>query len=90
MSRTIDVNMLANFSPLDGLKKENRHALANKTEIREAANGDLLFSEGDAKKRAVYVLNGTVDLVERLHDTGFQAAYDALQPTQRPSGSPSQ
>jgi len=65
MSRTIDVNMLANFSPLDGLKKENRHALANKTEIREAANGDLLFSEGDAKKRAVYVLNGTVELVER-------------------------
>jgi hypothetical protein len=30
----------------------------------------------------------TVDLVERLHDTGFQAAYDALQPAQRPFRSP--
>ncbi len=64
MSSTIDVNTLASFSPLDGLKKENRHALANKTEVRVAADKQLLFSEGDAKKRAVYVVNGTVELLD--------------------------
>ena len=64
MSSTIDVNVLASFSPIDGLKKENRHALANKTEVREAADGEYLFTEGDAKKRAVYVLSGAVELLE--------------------------
>jgi len=64
MSKTIDVSTLVAFSPLDGLKKENLHALATKTEVQEAAKGQLLFSEGDAKKRAFYVLSGTVELLE--------------------------
>jgi CRP-like cAMP-binding protein len=64
MSSTIDVNILASLSPLDGLKKENRFALANKTEVRIATDKQLLFSEGDAKKRTVYLLNGTVELLE--------------------------
>ena len=64
MSKTLDINVLAQFSPLDGLKKENRHALANKTEIKEAGDGELLFSQGDSNKRAFYVLTGTVELLE--------------------------
>lgn len=64
MSRKLDVNTLAGFSPLSGLKKENRHALANKTEIREAGDGEFLFSEGDAAKRTFYVISGTIELLE--------------------------
>jgi len=64
MGKQVDVEALVSFSPLSGLKKENRHALANKTEVREAGDGEHLFNEGDAKKRAYYVLSGTVDLLE--------------------------
>ena len=64
MTRKLDVITLARFSPLNGLKKENRHALANKTEIREATDGEFLFSEGDAAKRTIFVLKGTVELLE--------------------------
>jgi CRP-like cAMP-binding protein len=82
---TLDVNILGSFSPLDGLKKENRHALANKTEVREAADGEFLFSEGDTKKRAVYVLDGTVQLLEGSTSTetivaGTPAARNPLSP----------
>jgi CRP-like cAMP-binding protein len=85
MSSKIDVHTLASFSPLDGLKKENRHALANKTEIREAVDGEVLFSEGDAKKRTVYVLSGTVELLEgsTCRETvvgGTPAARNPLSP----------
>lgn len=64
MGKLVDVEALASFSPLSGLKKENRHALANKTEVREAADGVYLFNEGDATKRAFFVLSGSVDLLE--------------------------
>jgi len=64
MTRKLDVNTLAGFSPLNGLKKENRHALASKTDVREAADGEYLFTEGDAAKRTIYVLSGTVELLE--------------------------
>ncbi len=64
MGKQVDVETLAAFSPLSGLKKENRHALANKTEVREAADGEYLFNEGDANKRTFYVLSGSVDLLE--------------------------
>ena len=64
MGKLVDVQALASFSPLSGLKKENRHALANKTEVREANDGEYLFNEGDATKRAFYVLTGSVDLLE--------------------------
>ena len=64
MEKQVDVEILAAFSPLSGLKKENRHALANKTEVREAGDGEHLFDEGDTNKRAFYVLTGTIELLE--------------------------
>lgn len=64
MGKLVDVAALNSFSPLSGLKKENRHALANKTEVREAHDGEYLFNEGDTRKRAFYVLSGSVDLLE--------------------------
>ena len=52
--RPLDLAVLRTFSPLDGLKAENLHALARKTHIRELAAGRVLFKEGDTDKRTYY------------------------------------
>jgi CRP-like cAMP-binding protein len=60
--RTINLAILKTFSPLDGLKAENLHALARKTHIRELSAGRLLFKEGDTEKRTFYLISGSVEL----------------------------
>jgi CRP-like cAMP-binding protein/rhodanese-related sulfurtransferase len=60
---TPDLALLRSFSPLDGLKNENLRALARKTNIRELAQGRMLFKEGDTDKRTFYLVSGTVDLL---------------------------
>lgn len=60
--RPIDLSILRAFSPLDGLKPENLHALARKTQLREAEGGRVLFKEGDTDKRTFYLVSGSVEL----------------------------
>src|ERR1700748_748934 len=60
--RPVDLAVLRTFSPLDGLKAENLHALARKTVVRELGAGRLLFKEGDTDKRTYYLVNGQVEL----------------------------
>jgi CRP-like cAMP-binding protein len=60
--RPVDISILKSFSPLDGLKKENLHALARKTQIRSLDTGRTLFKEGDTDKRTYYLVSGTVEL----------------------------
>jgi len=60
--RPLDLSILRTFSPLDGLKAENLHALARKTHIRELAAGRVLFKEGDTDKRTYYLVSGSVEL----------------------------
>src|SRR5271168_115408 len=60
--RQIDLAVLKTFSPLDGLKAENLHALARKTVIRELSAGRVLFKEGDTDKRTFYLVTGQVEL----------------------------
>ncbi len=60
--RPLDLAVLRTFSPLDGLKAENLHALARKTHIRELAAGRVLFKEGDTDKRTFYLVAGSVEL----------------------------
>src|ERR1700681_142445 len=60
--RPLDLAVLRTFSPLDGLKAENLHALARKTHIRELAAGRVLFKEGDTDKRTFYLVTGTLEL----------------------------
>ena len=60
--RPLDLALLRTFSPLDGLKKENLHALARKTQIRELDSGRLLFKEGDTDQRSYFLVSGTVEL----------------------------
>src|ERR1700690_3168911 len=60
--RPVDLAVLKTFSPLDGLKRENLHALARKTVIRDLGAGRVLFKEGDTDKRTFYLVSGQVEL----------------------------
>jgi CRP-like cAMP-binding protein/rhodanese-related sulfurtransferase len=60
--RPVNLAILKTFSPLDGLKAENLHALARKIQIREMAGGRTLFKEGDSEKKTFYLVNGSVEL----------------------------
>jgi CRP-like cAMP-binding protein len=59
--RQVDLSILRTFSPLDGLKAENLHALARKTQIRALAAGRILFKEGDNEKRTYYLVAGSIE-----------------------------
>jgi CRP-like cAMP-binding protein/rhodanese-related sulfurtransferase len=62
-SKPLDYGLLRSFSPLDGLKSENLHSLARKTELRELPAGRVLFKEGDTDKRTYYLVNGVIELM---------------------------
>jgi CRP-like cAMP-binding protein len=62
--RTVEVAQLRQFSPLDGMKKENQAALAKKVFIRELDPGRLLFKQGETDKRTIWVVGGTIELSE--------------------------
>ena len=64
MPKTLDTEQLRIFSPLDGLKPDNLHALLQKIDLLEAKPGETLFKKNDREKRAVYVLSGTIELKE--------------------------
>jgi CRP-like cAMP-binding protein len=83
--RPVDISVLKTFSPLDGLKAENLHALARKTQVVEMGPGRLLFKQGDTDKRTFYLVAGSVELRadERLVGTvraGSPEARSALAP----------
>jgi CRP-like cAMP-binding protein len=64
-SEQLDINLLKNFSPLDGLKRDNLIALARKVQIRELSPQQMLFKEGDTEKRTVYVVTGSLELLDQ-------------------------
>jgi CRP-like cAMP-binding protein len=64
--KPLELGLLRSFSPLDGLKAENLHALARKTVLRELSTGRLLFKEGDTDKRTYYLVSGVIEL---LHES---------------------
>ncbi|HXV40674.1 MAG TPA: cyclic nucleotide-binding domain-containing protein [Steroidobacteraceae bacterium] len=60
--KPVDIEVLKGFSPLDGLKRENLHALARKTRLQELDSGRVLFKEGEADRRTIYLVSGEVEL----------------------------
>jgi CRP-like cAMP-binding protein len=64
-SKPLELGLLRSFSPLDGLKSENLHALARKTAMHSLSAGRLLFKEGDTDKRTYYVLSGVLELLHQ-------------------------
>jgi CRP-like cAMP-binding protein len=85
--KAVDLEQLTQFSPLDGLKAENLHALAKKTSMRELPAGRLLFREGDTDKKTYFLVTGAVEL--RANDKvvavvrgGTPEARNPLAPSQ--------
>ena len=64
-SEQVNIELLRGFSPLDGLKRDNLAALARKVQVREMSPGQVLFKEGDTEKRTLYVISGTLELVDQ-------------------------
>ncbi len=83
--REASVQLLKNFAPLDGLKRENLAALAKKVSIRTLTAGRFLFKEGETDKRTVWLVGGMVELREGDRTIGMvrggtPEARDALAP----------
>jgi CRP-like cAMP-binding protein len=85
LDRPVDISILTAFSPLDGLKAENLHALARKTQIRELDAGRALFKEGDTEKRTFYLVSGTIEL---RNDERVMASIRSGTPEARPPLAP--
>jgi CRP-like cAMP-binding protein len=64
-SEQLTTDLLKNFSPLDGLKRDNLAALARKVQLRELSPGQVLFKEGDTEKRTFYVVSGILELIDQ-------------------------
>ncbi len=47
------------------MKRENLHALAKKVTVKQMTAGRLLFKEGDADKRTIWIIKGLVELSEQ-------------------------
>ena len=62
MDKQVEIGKLRQLSPVSSLKKDNLEALVKKTELKLARPGESLFREGDAAKRTVWVLSGSVEL----------------------------
>lgn len=69
--REASVQLLKNFAPLDGLKRENLAALAKKVSVRTMPAGRLLFKEGDTDKRTIWLVSGMVELREGDRTVGI-------------------
>lgn len=60
-----NMELLRQFSPLNGLKRDNLAALARKVQLRELSPGQVLFKEGDTEKRTFYVAMGILELLDQ-------------------------
>ncbi len=87
--REASVQVLKNFAPLDGLKRENIAALAKKVSIRTMSAGRYLFKEGDTDKRKIWLVSGMLELREAERTVamikgGTAEARNPLSPTLPP------
>jgi CRP-like cAMP-binding protein len=60
--KPVELDVLRSFSPLDGLKRENLHALSRKTRLQDLDSGRVLFKEGESDKRTIYLVGGELEL----------------------------
>src|SRR5262245_57013697 len=70
-AREVSVELLRSLTPLEGMKRENLHALAKKVSVRQINAGRTLFKEGDTDKRTIWVVRGMVELSENGRTVGM-------------------
>jgi CRP-like cAMP-binding protein len=71
--KPIDPKQLRNLVPFESRRKDNLAAVARKVVVRRLPAGKLLFREGDADKRSVWVLTGRVELFQGEKSVGVIA-----------------
>jgi CRP-like cAMP-binding protein len=81
----LNTELLKSFSPLDGLKRDNLAALAKKVQIRELSPQQILFKEGDTEKRTVYIVSGSLELIDQgqvqeIVEGGTDSARNPISP----------
>src|SRR5688572_14003852 len=67
----VSVELLRSLTPLEGMKRENLHALAKKVLVKQLPAGRLLFKEGDSDKRTIWIIRGMVELSENARTVGM-------------------
>ncbi|MDR2215059.1 MAG: cyclic nucleotide-binding domain-containing protein [Nevskiaceae bacterium] len=72
--RPVDWKLLAQFSPLDGMKQENQISLARKMALHKLDPGTLLFREGDQARNTIWLVSGAVSLSEGNQVSGMVTA----------------
>ena len=65
VERATGLQLLKNFAPLDGLKRDNLAALAKKVSLRSYPAGQTLFEEGDIDGLTLWLVSGTVEIREQ-------------------------
>ena len=70
-AREVSVELLRTLTPLEGMKRENLHALAKKVTVKQMNAGRLLFKEGDADKRTIWIIKGLVEISEQGRTTAM-------------------
>jgi CRP-like cAMP-binding protein len=86
MSREeVPLSLLEQYSPLDGLKRENLKALARKASLEEHKAGHWLFQQSERIKRTIYLIKGEVELLNgdkrvRVIRGGSEEAKHPLAP----------
>ena len=68
--RAASVQLLRQFVPLDGLKRESLAALAKKISLRNLPGGEMLFREGDLDARTIWLVSGKVEIQRHGHPVG--------------------
>jgi CRP-like cAMP-binding protein len=63
------VEVLRNFAPLDGMKRDNLTALAKKVSVRSLSAGRALFSKGDTDKRTMWLVRGALEVDDGARNT---------------------
>ena len=58
----VDKSVLKSFVPPSALNAENFQELAGKTVEEELAAGKIIFKPGDTDRKAVYLIEGEVEL----------------------------
>src|SRR6185436_2533437 len=67
----VSVELLRSLTPLEGMKRENLHALAKKVTVKQLTAGRTLFKEGDADKRTIWIVRGLVEISENGRTVGM-------------------
>ena len=70
-SQEVSVELLRSLTPLEGMKRENLHALAKKVTVKQMTAGRTLFKEGDADKRTIWIIRGLVEISEHGRTVGM-------------------